>query len=71
LIRSVPSRNERGKRLHTIPGMTPSLLNLPSGCNFMQRCPRADAACHGDPETTVHKKGHSARCFHPHTGKSR
>jgi peptide/nickel transport system ATP-binding protein len=70
LIQSVPSRTVRGQRLHTIPGMTPSLLNLPSGCSFMQRCTRADAACHGDPETTVHTGGHSARCFHPHTGKA-
>ena len=71
LIRSVASRTKRGRRLHTISGMTPSLLNLPSGCSFMQRCPRADAACHSDPETAVHTAGHSARCFHPHTGKIR
>ena len=42
LIQSVPSRTVRGKRLHTISGMTPSLLNLPSGCSFMQRCTRAE-----------------------------
>ena len=70
LIQSVPSRTVRGQRLHTISGMTPSLLNLPSGCSFLQRCTRADAACHHDPQTTLHKAGHSARCFHPYTGKS-
>ena len=81
LIQSVPSRTAsksraRGQRLHTIPGMSPSLLNLPSGCSFMQRCPRADAACQRDPEMAVHTAGHSASskhsasCFHPHTGKS-
>ena len=41
LIGSVPSRNKRGEALRQIPGMTPSLLNLPQGCAFRARCPRA------------------------------
>ena len=45
LIGSVPSRNKRGEPLRQIPGMTPSLLNLPPGCAFRTRCPRAAAAC--------------------------
>ena len=40
LIGSVPSRNRRGVPLSQIPGMTPSLLNLPEGCAFRERCPR-------------------------------
>ncbi|MEK7834996.1 MAG: ABC transporter ATP-binding protein, partial [Pseudomonadota bacterium] len=32
LIASIPSRNERGKPLRQIPGMTPSLANLKPGC---------------------------------------
>ena len=48
LIASAPSRNERGRPLRQIPGATPSLLNLPSGCAFRSRCTqhgnmRADA----------------------------
>src|SRR6185312_14694000 len=42
LIGSVPSRNKRGEKLRQIPGMTPSLLSLPAGCAFRNRCPRAD-----------------------------
>src|SRR3546814_14586764 len=45
LIGSVPGRNQRGRRLFQITGMKPSLLNLPDGCAFRSRCPRADAAC--------------------------
>ena len=41
LIGSVPSRNRRGVPLAQIPGNTPSLLNLPTGCPFHPRCPRA------------------------------
>ena len=43
LIGSVPSRNRRGAPLAQIPGMTPALINLPPGCAFRARCPRAQA----------------------------
>ncbi len=65
LIGSVPSRNKRGSRLRQIPGMTPSLLDLPKGCAFRTRCARADAACEQDPEITEPVPGHRLRCFHP------
>ncbi len=66
LIGSVPSRNRRGKPLEQIPGMTPSLLNLPPGCAFRTRCPRADAACETDPEMADAVPGRAVRCFHPY-----
>ena len=65
LIGSVPSRNARGSRLRQIPGMTPSLLNLPVGCAFRSRCPRADAACAADPPDSFPVEGRTLRCFHP------
>ena len=65
LIGSVPSRNARGTRLRQIPGMTPSLLNLPPGCAFRSRCPRADAACEADPLDSFPIEGRTLRCFHP------
>jgi peptide/nickel transport system ATP-binding protein len=66
LIGSVPGRNRRGSRLVQIPGMTPSLLNLPPGCAFRARCPRTDAACLSEPGLTHRGSGRSVRCFHPH-----
>jgi peptide/nickel transport system ATP-binding protein len=66
LIGSVPSRNVRGQPLTQIPGMTPSLLNLPPGCAFRTRCPRADAACMVEPAITAPKPGREVRCVHPH-----
>ena len=65
LIGSVPSRNKRGSRLRQIPGMTPSLVDLPVGCAFRARCPRADAACAADPEASTAVAGRVLRCFHP------
>ena len=32
-------------RLQEIPGMVPPLTNLPPGCAFAPRCPRADERC--------------------------
>src|SRR5436190_7428195 len=49
LLDSVPSRSVRGARLRQIPGMTPSVLNLPPGCAFRDRCPRATAQCLATP----------------------
>jgi peptide/nickel transport system ATP-binding protein len=66
LIGSVPSRNVRGRPLAQIPGMTPSLLNLPPGCAFRTRCPRASDACLVEPEITAPIPGREVRCFHPH-----
>ncbi|HXU52345.1 MAG TPA: ABC transporter ATP-binding protein [Casimicrobiaceae bacterium] len=68
LLDSVPSRNPYGQRLKQIPGMTPSLIALPRGCAFRERCARADAMCEAMPETTAApsgRAGHVMRCFHP------
>jgi peptide/nickel transport system ATP-binding protein len=65
LIGSVPSRNRRGRALYQIPGMTPSLLNLPGGCAFRQRCPQADNTCLKSPKITSNIDGRHIRCFHP------
>ena len=64
LIASAPSRNARGRPLRQIPGMTPSLINLPTGCPFRERCDRSSDACLQPPplQTTG---GRTLRCFHP------
>ena len=64
LIGSVPSRNKRGEKLRQIPGMTPDLLSLPTGCAFRLRCTRATAACETEPEN-IGAGGRFLRCFHP------
>jgi peptide/nickel transport system ATP-binding protein len=64
LIGSVPSRNRRGTPLAQIPGMTPALVNLPPGCAFRNRCPRAAPACTEMPELEP-RNGRLVRCFYP------
>jgi peptide/nickel transport system ATP-binding protein len=46
LLRSVPRLDRpRGRRLETIDGMPPSLLDAPVGCRFAPRCPARQDAC--------------------------
>ncbi|NIA70642.1 ABC transporter ATP-binding protein [Pelagibius litoralis] len=65
LIGSVPGRNQRGQRLFQIPGMTPSLLNLPDGCAFRSRCPQADGTCDVEPPENRTRDGRLVRCVRP------
>jgi peptide/nickel transport system ATP-binding protein len=64
LIASAPSRNPRGQPLRQIRGMTPSLLNLPVGCAFRDRCDHATPACTAQPALQEFD-GRALRCFHP------
>lgn len=65
LLNSIPGHNTRGSRLFQIPGMTPSLLNLPQGCAFASRCPYSDQACTKQPKLQARNNQHRFRCFHP------
>ncbi|TNB46298.1 ABC transporter ATP-binding protein [Martelella lutilitoris] len=64
LIGSVPSLHEPGTPLPQIPGSTPQLSNLPSGCPFRPRCPRASDLCTSEPPT-VGEGDHTVSCHHP------
>ena len=64
LLGSVPSQNLRGQPLQQIEGIVPSLLNLPYGCAFENRCGRALAECRQSaPEETVMDDQRILRCF--------
>ncbi len=65
LIDSVPSLHPPGQPLPQIPGSTPQLVNLPSGCPFRPRCPRATEICATDPPLSG--TDHPALCHHPLT----
>lgn len=68
LLNSVPhfTSGQRRKRLETIPGIVPSLLNLKPGCRFKDRCRAAQSDCSLDNPPLVNvAAGHSAACLHP------
>ena len=69
LIDSLPTRAAPGSDLAQIPGSTPSLTSLPSGCAFRNRCGYASDACASAPGQTV-EDGRTWRCHHPlHRGE--
>jgi peptide/nickel transport system ATP-binding protein len=56
---------ETKRRLQEIPGIVPSLTNLPSGCTFAPRCPFADDRCRKEaPAYEEQRPAHWAACWH-------
>ena len=70
LMGSVPSQNQRGKPLQQIDGMVPSMLNLPVGCAFQNRCNNANEKCSNiQPDITQLADGRQVRCFNIPVGQ--
>ncbi|MBI5328362.1 MAG: ABC transporter ATP-binding protein [Deltaproteobacteria bacterium] len=65
LLNSLPRMQMAGSGpLITIPGAVPGLLNLPKGCTFYDRCPKADTGCtEHEPKLVEVKRGHWAACY--------
>ncbi len=67
LIRSIPRIDTAAlhkKRLETIAGVVPSLLDPPPGCRFAARCPHAQPACVAEtPPLRAVAAGHAAACI--------
>jgi peptide/nickel transport system ATP-binding protein/oligopeptide transport system ATP-binding protein len=60
----VPGRENKEDRLKTIPGVVPSLLNLPPGCLYSDRCPDVFNDCHQvEPEMYQAGNNHLVRCL--------
>ena len=70
LIGSVPGAQKRGSRLAQINGMVPSLLDLPPGCGFRNRCTLASEACAIDPPASTPFPGRMVRCVVTPTGQA-
>jgi peptide/nickel transport system ATP-binding protein len=67
LLRSIPRIDlaaTKKQRLEAIPGVVPSLLNLPKGCKFEPRCPHAKPVCKDqDPVLKEVRPGHRVSCW--------
>ena len=65
LFGSIPKLDDKSKRLHPIPGLPPDPTDLPEGCPFAPRCPRATDACQqGDISAVEVSAGHTVRCLY-------
>ncbi|HYF81468.1 MAG TPA: ABC transporter ATP-binding protein [Clostridia bacterium] len=67
LIRSVPLLEARKtKRLKSIPGFPPDMVNLPKGCAFAPRCEFAQQKCLEDqPSLSEVEEGRMVACHYP------
>jgi len=64
LMNSVPRIDrKRTTHLDAIPGQPASLLNLPSGCAFSNRCAKVHAACNEKPPLVLNDLGYGSACF--------
>jgi oligopeptide/dipeptide ABC transporter ATP-binding protein len=65
LMGATPSAQPgRGGRLADIPGMVPSLADLPAGCAFAARCPLVMEQCLSEiPMLVASGAGHAVACF--------
>jgi peptide/nickel transport system ATP-binding protein len=64
LINAIPGGDHPGTRLNQIPGIMPSLFNIPTGCAFHPRCPRRLPICETDSPALVSldEAGRKAAC---------
>lgn len=64
LIESVPVLGRRSKRLYSIEGHPPNLLDPPSGCRFAPRCAKAKKICFESyPPQIALEEGHDVSCW--------
>jgi oligopeptide/dipeptide ABC transporter ATP-binding protein len=64
LLHAVPRLTEKTDRLWSIEGQPPDLANLPPGCPFQPRCPKAEVRCQQEipPEFQI-DENHYTRCW--------
>jgi oligopeptide/dipeptide ABC transporter ATP-binding protein len=66
LLKSIPRLDEhhgRKEKLEAIPGLVPSLLDLPVGCKFSNRCKHVFDRCVEEPPLLEPVSGHLVRCW--------
>ena len=66
LLKSIPRLDEdhaKKAKLEAIPGLVPSLLDLPPGCKFSNRCKFVFEKCGQEPPLEEVSTGHFVRCW--------
>jgi peptide/nickel transport system ATP-binding protein len=64
LIKALPGSLQPGARLNQIPGMMPTLTDIPPGCSFNPRCYLSDSICQRQepPFIAIDKNGCKVAC---------
>lgn len=66
LLSSIPQlHSDKNTRLTTINGQVPSLIDMPAGCRFKNRCKHADSSCENAPNLLEEVEAeHRVNCVH-------
>jgi oligopeptide/dipeptide ABC transporter ATP-binding protein len=66
LLDCIPHLGQRRRRLYSIGGQPPSLIDPPIGCRFAARCPKVQDRCRAEypPEVEL-STGHRTACWFP------
>jgi len=62
LIGAYPSLEGERKKLKSIPGAPPGLIDPPPGCRFQPRCPYAMDVCKKKDPAVLKRDGHLVAC---------
>jgi len=62
LIGAYPSLEGERKKLKSIPGAPPGLIDPPPGCRFQPRCPHAMDVCEREDPAVLERDGHRVAC---------
>ncbi len=66
LIEAIPSKNKNEKPLKSIPGTTPNMQTIGTGCPFAERCEYCTNKCRIElPDLIDIEEGHMSRCHYP------
>jgi oligopeptide/dipeptide ABC transporter ATP-binding protein len=65
LLNSIPTPDMKGHKLNTIGGAVPNPLQMPPGCPFQLRCPKAMDICSTKPELEEAGDGRQIACWLP------
>ncbi len=73
LLAAVPDmETDRDRPLAVVPGRPADPSQVPVGCAFASRCPKADDQCtREDPQLVEREDGHRVACWHPSRGTGR
>jgi oligopeptide/dipeptide ABC transporter ATP-binding protein len=63
LLNSIPTPEMKGRKLSTIGGAVPNPLQMPPGCPFQPRCPKAMDICSTKPELEDAGDGRQIACW--------
>jgi len=68
LLKAIPEKEKRGKKLNSIHGKVPSVFDTFPGCPFAPRCEKAQSICSQSFPPQKEINGAKVRCYFPSAG---